>query len=144
MLAVPRVFFSMARDGLLPQGLGRVSSTANTPAAAITAFACVGATLAVLRSYDRLSNIAAFGYILFYALNAAGLVWWRRRDPKGDGYAQRRRKWIPVAFLGGMLWLIVTLIVRGNVEIVAALAIIGAGVLVFAYARYRRAAASNA
>jgi basic amino acid/polyamine antiporter, APA family len=143
LLAVPRVFFSMARDGLLPQRLGRVSSTAHTPAVAIAAFACLGAILAVLGSYDRLSNIAAFGYILFYALNAAGLVWWRRRDSKGDGYAQRRRRWIPIVFLAGMIWLIVTLIVRGNVEILAALAVIGAGLPVFAYMRYRRATASS-
>jgi APA family basic amino acid/polyamine antiporter len=138
MLAVPRVFFSMARDGLLPQGLGRVSSTAHTPAIAIIAFACLGATLAVLGTYDRLSNIAAFGYILFYALNAAGLMWWRRKDPKGGGFPQRYRMWVPLAFLGGTLWLITTLIVRGNVEILAALTVIGAGLPVFAYMRYRR------
>jgi amino acid transporter len=107
-------------------------------AVAIIAFACLGATLAVLGSYDRLSDIAAFGYILFYALNAAGLVSWRRGGPKGDGFTQRRRNWVPVAFLGGMLGLIATLIVRGNVEILAALAVIGAGLPVFAYLRYRR------
>jgi APA family basic amino acid/polyamine antiporter len=144
MLAVPRVFFSMARDGLLPQGLGRVSSTARTPAVAIIAFACLGSTLAVLGTYDRLSNIAAFGYILFYALNAAGLLWWRRRDLKSDGFPRRHRRWVPVLFLGGTLWLIATLIVRGNVEILAALAVIGAGLPVFAYMRYRRDYSSSA
>ena len=142
MLTVPRVFFSMARDGLLPQGLGRVSSTTHTPAVAITVFACAGAALAVLGSYDRLSNMTAFGYVLFYALNAVGLLSWRRH-PGGNGHIQRRRRWIPVVFLAGMLWLIVTLIARGNVEILAALAVIGAGVPVFAYMRYRRASASS-
>jgi amino acid transporter len=137
MLAVPRVFFSMARDGLLPKGLARVSSTGHTPAVAISAFAAVGATFAVLGSYDRLTNMAAFGNVLFYALNAVGLLWWRRREPKRGGPAQGRGGWIPVAFLAGMLWLLVTLIVRGSFEILAALALMGAGLPVFAYMRYR-------
>jgi amino acid transporter len=137
MLAVPRVFFSMARDGLLPKGLARVSSTRHTPAVAISAFAVVGATFAVLGSYDRLTNMAAFGNVLFYALNAVGLLWWRRREPKRGGPAQRRGGWIPVVFLAGMLWLLVTLIVRGSFEILAALALMGAGLPVFAYMRYR-------
>ena|SRR5487761_321464 len=98
----------------------------------------------VLGTYDRLSDIAAFGYILFYALNAAGLVWWRHRDPKGDGFPRRHRRWVPLAFLGGTLWLIATLIVRGNVEILVALAVIGAGVPVSVYMRYRRVSASKA
>ena len=138
MLAVPRVFFSMARDGLFPQSLARVSSTARTPAVAITAFACVGATFAVLGSYDRLTNMAAFGNVLFYALNAVGLLWWRRREPEHGKHVHPRGRWIPVAFLAGMLWLLITLIVRGSVEILAALALMGAGLPVFAYMRYRR------
>lgn len=143
MLAVPRVFFSMARDGLLPQSLARVSATAQTPTVAIAALACVGATLAVIGNYDRLSNMAAFGNLFFYALNAAGLLWWRRREPQIDGRGQRRQTWIPVLFLAGMLWLIVTLIARGSLEIVAALALMGVGLPVFGYMRYRRAAAAS-
>ena len=129
----------MAHDGLLPQGLARVSSSARTPAVAIIAFACVGATFAVLGSYDRLSNMAAFGYVLFYALNAAGLLWWRRVGPERSQHVHRGR-WIPAAFLAGMLWLSVTLVVRGSVEILGALALMGAGLPVFAYMRHRRAA----
>lgn len=144
MLATPRVFFSMARDGLLPKGLSRVSSNSHTPFVAIVAFACVGAVLAVLGSYDSLSNMAVFGNLLFYALNAIGLLRWRNREPEHDEQAIRRRRWIPVAFLAGILWLFVTLIVRGSVEIGAALGLMGLGLPVFAYMRYRRAATANA
>ncbi len=41
---------------LLPQGLGRVSSTAHTPAVANAKIACIGVPLAVLGSYDPLSR----------------------------------------------------------------------------------------
>lgn len=36
-----------------------------------------------VRQHER--NMAAFGHLLFYALNAAGLLWWRRREPQTDG-----------------------------------------------------------
>jgi APA family basic amino acid/polyamine antiporter len=137
MLAVPRVFFSMARDSLLPGSLARVSSTTRTPSVAITALASVAALFAVLGSYDRLTNMATFGYILFFALNTVGFLWWRRRDPEA-GRFHWRRTWIPVVFLAGMLWLIVTLVARGSVEIVAALVLMAAGLPVYAYMRDRR------
>jgi len=140
LLAVPRVFFAMARDGLLPQGLASVSSTARTPIAAITALACVGGALAVLGSYDRLANMAAFGYVLFYALNAAGLLWWQYREPRGYGQILGGFRWIPLLFLVGMLWLFITLIMRGSIEIVTALVLMAAGLPVFGYLRYRRSA----
>ena len=140
MLAVPRVFFSMARDGLLPKALGGVSSTAQTPAVAIAAFAFIGAILALLGSYDQLSNMTAFGYILFYILNAVGLLRWRDRGKNREGHVPRLRQWIPVAFLVVMLWLLVTLILRGSAEIVATLALMAAGLPVFLYMRYRRTA----
>jgi hypothetical protein len=57
--------------------------------------------------------------------------------------ADRRGRWIPVAFLAGMLWQLVTLIARGSVEILAALGLMGAGLPVFAYMRYQRAAAAS-
>jgi amino acid transporter len=71
----------MARDGLLPKRVSRVAQTARTPAAAIAALALLGMILAVLGSYDRLSNMSAFGYLLFYPVNALGLILWRRRTP---------------------------------------------------------------
>jgi APA family basic amino acid/polyamine antiporter len=139
MLVVPRVFFAMARDRLLPAGLGSVSPATGTPVRAIFALAAVAATLAVLGNYDRLSNMATFGNILFFALNAAGLLLWRHREPAPAAPASRRPRWVAWVFLAGTLWLISALVTRGNVEIIAALALMGAGLPVFAYMRHRRA-----
>jgi len=144
MLAVPRIFFSMARDGLLPKSLARVSPVARTPVVAISALAGVGAILAVLGSYDRLTNMAAFGAVLFYALNAAGLLWWQFRDRGGMSAAvSLSGRWIALAFLVGMLWLLVTLVIRGSVEIVAALALMALGLPVFVIMRQRRAVSAR-
>jgi len=144
ILVVPRVFFSMARDGLLPASLGRVSATTRTPVVAILALAAVGATLAVLGNYDRLSNMATFGNILFFALNAAGLLLWRHRHPTQGNDVSRWRRWVPAVFLAGMLWLIIEILAGGSVEVVAALALISLGLPVFAYLRYHRQQAQRA
>ena len=129
LMAVPRVFYAMARDGLMPAALGRVDPTARTPAFSIVAVAFIGAFLAVIGSYDRLSSMATFGNILFFALNAWGLIRW----PVGKDTAIRRGRgrWVPWIFLLGCMWLLVTVVARGSVEIVWALVLIGAGVPVY-------------
>jgi hypothetical protein len=82
--------------------------------------------------------------VLFYALNAIGLLWWRHRQ-KGVGAATApRRRWIAALFLAGMLWLLVTITVRGSAEIVAALLLMALGFPVFAYLRHRGLPASAA
>ena len=70
--------------------------------------------------------MATFGNILFFALNAWGLIRWS----SGKKTSRRRgiRRCIPWVFLLGSLWLLVTVIARGSIEIVWALVLIGAGV----------------
>jgi APA family basic amino acid/polyamine antiporter len=128
-MAVPRVFYAMARDGLMPAALGRVDPTAHTPAISILTVAFIGALLAVAGSYDRLSSMATFGNLLFFALNAWGLIRW----PVGKGTSIRRgiQHYLPWIFLLGSVWLLVTVIARRSVEIVWALVLIGAGFPVY-------------
>jgi len=132
LMAVPRVFYAMASDGLMPAALARVAPTARTPAVSILAVAGVAALLAVVGSYDRLSSMATFGNILFFALNAWGLIRWPA------GRSAGRLRWIPWVFLAGSSWLLVTVIARGSVEIVWALVMIGAGVPVYGAIRMLR------
>jgi len=129
LMAVPRVFYAMARDGLMPAVLARVDPKARTPAISILTVAFIGAFLAILGNYDRLSSMATFGNILFFALNAWGLIRW----PGGKDQSIRRgaRRYIPWIFLVGSVWLLVTVIARGSVEIVWALVLISAGVPVY-------------
>lgn len=129
LMAVPRVFYAMARDGLMPAALGRVDPTARTPAVSILTVAFIGALLALVGSYDRLSSMATFGNILFFALNAWGLIRWSSEREISARRGIRRS--IPWVFLLGSVWLLVTLIARGSVEIIWALALIGAGMPVY-------------
>jgi APA family basic amino acid/polyamine antiporter len=135
LMAVPRVFYAMARDGLMPAALGRVDPTAKTPGVSILTVAFIGALLAVVGSYDRLSSMATFGNLLFFALNAWGLIRW----PVGKETSVRRgiHRYLPWIFLLGSVWLLVTVIAHGSVEIVWALVLIGAGLPVYLGIRVR-------
>jgi len=81
LLAVPRVFFAIARDRDMPQVLARVLPKRRTPYVAIIALAVLGTLFAVFGSCDRLKNMSNFGYLLFYA-----------------GHSELPR-WIPLTFL---------------------------------------------
>ena len=132
MLAVPRVFFSMARDGLLPQSLSLVAIRSGTPNRAIAMFAALASIFAVVGSYDRLTNMTAFSFLLFFVLTSLGFLWSRRtilpasRNPK---------YWATIAFatafLLGSVWLIVTSVLRGSIEVQAALGLVGSGFPIF-------------
>jgi basic amino acid/polyamine antiporter, APA family len=136
LLAVPRVFFAMARDGNMPEVLARVLPQRRTPYMAIIILAAFGALFAVFGSYDRLTNMASFAYLLFYAVNAFGLLYARKRLPAPAGL-RRLPLWIPLSFLLATTAILVTVVVRGLGEITVALAVLGCGLLVYLGLRWR-------
>jgi amino acid transporter len=129
-MATPRVFFAMALDKLLPTKFARLSPVTRVPTRAIVVYASIAAVLAVLGNFDQLSNMAGFGYLVFYALNVGGLL---RFLAKHRTVASRSRNAtvvtvVAIIFLCGTSWLLITLVVRGRTEIVSALAIMALGV----------------
>jgi APA family basic amino acid/polyamine antiporter len=136
LLAVPRVFFAMARDRNMPGVLARVLPKRRTPYVAIIALAALGTLFAVFGSYDRLTNMSSFGYLLFYALNAFGLLYAGKRLPAPAGYP-RLPVWVPVTFLLATTAILLTVVVSGLREIIMALSVLGLGIPVYVGLRWR-------
>ena len=134
MLATPRVFLSMARDGLLPASLASVSPHAATPNRAIWTFAAVGAVFAVAGTYDRLTNMNVFGALVFFALTTIGFLWSQRATPPAarSGALRSTMMIIATLFLLGISALIAASIARGSIEVLTAVALIGSGIPIFA------------
>jgi APA family basic amino acid/polyamine antiporter len=80
-LTEPRVFFAMARDGLFFQQLGRVHPRFGTPALAIVAGAAWSMLLAASGTFEQLLTYVVFAGWMFYALAAASVFVYRRRQP---------------------------------------------------------------
>jgi len=141
LLLGSRVLFAMARDGLLPARLSRVAESTRTPAVAIAMWALLAMTLAVLSGYDRLSNMAVFGKLTFYAVATFGLLWWRRRTCLGNAFVGfRAPRGVPILFLVAVVVLLIVLVAGKSAEVLAGLALMGLGVPVYAAIRLRRAA----
>lgn len=81
MYGQSRVFFVMARDGLLPRGLARVSARSGAPTL-ITAI--TGVTVALVAGFFRLDEIAELanaGTLIAFVSVGASLMIMRRRAP---------------------------------------------------------------
>jgi APA family basic amino acid/polyamine antiporter len=79
VLAGPRVYLAMARDGLLPRWFGRIHPTWRTPTRAIIAQAAWASVLLSTGTVRVLFIRVIYTEWLFFALMAVGLVVLRRR-----------------------------------------------------------------
>jgi APA family basic amino acid/polyamine antiporter len=92
-----RIFFTMARDGLLPQGLARVSSRGSP--VRITLFtAAVVAVIAGLFPLDEIAALANAGTLAAFVAVCAAMLVLRRRDPGAE-----RKFRAPAAMIVGPL-----------------------------------------
>ena len=99
VLAGPRVYYSMALDGLAVPWLGHVHPTYRTPSNAIVAQGIWSSVLAATGAYQTLFTRVIYTEWLFFALMAAGLFVLRRRP----GYDPPYRTWgypvVPAVFI---------------------------------------------
>jgi APA family basic amino acid/polyamine antiporter len=80
-LGQPRIFFSMARDGLLPPSFARVHPRFRTPhVTTILTGAAVGIT-AMFTSIDEMVDLTNIGTLFAFILVCIGILVLRKRDP---------------------------------------------------------------
>jgi basic amino acid/polyamine antiporter, APA family len=87
ILAGPRVYFSMAQDGLLFKWVAAIEPTYRTPGRAIALQGVWAAVLVMTGTYRELFTRVIYTEWIFFALLAIGIVLLRRRQ----GYAPRWR-----------------------------------------------------
>lgn len=131
VLAGPRVYYSMAQDGLAFAWLGRVHPVHLTPANAIVAQAVWASLLAATGAYRQLFTRVIYTEWLFFALLAAGLFVLRRRP----GYAPAYKTWgypaVPAIFIVASLAIVVNQIVTTPLEAMSGLGIVALGVPIY-------------
>ena len=82
VIAGPRVYFAMARDGLFFRRAARVHPRYRTPAAAIVAQAAWSAILVLTGSFASLITYTGFAVVLFSGIAGLALFALRRRRPE--------------------------------------------------------------
>ncbi|MFN2474030.1 MAG: amino acid permease [Sphingomicrobium sp.] len=107
-----RIFFTMARDGLLPQGLARVSRR-GTPVRITIFTAVVVAIIAALFPLNEIAALANAGTLTAFVAVCAAMLAMRRREPDKERKFTTPLPWV-VGTVGiiGCLYLFYSLPVR--------------------------------
>jgi len=101
ILGQARIFYAMARDGLLPPALERVTRVTGVPSAATILTGAVAGVVAGLVPLDILGELVSIGTLMAFAAVCAGIPILRRIAP--DAHRPFRAPWVPVIPALGVL-----------------------------------------
>ncbi len=134
MLATARIPYAMARDRLVFQGLGKLSTRTHVPVRPLIVQGIWAGVLVLAGSYDVLTDYAVFALTLFYALVAGSVFIFRRRMPDAPRpYRTIGYPFVPILFLIVTTWLILTTIWNTPLQSGIGLALILLGLPVYFY-----------
>jgi APA family basic amino acid/polyamine antiporter len=116
ILAGPRVYFSMARDGLLFRWIGAIHPRFQTPHRAIVLQAIWSSVLVATGTYRALFTRVIYTEWIFFGLMAVGLFLLRRRP----GYRPSYRTWgyplVPALFVASTALIVLNQLVSAPLE----------------------------
>jgi APA family basic amino acid/polyamine antiporter len=99
LMALPRVYYAMARDGVFFHAVAGVHPGFGTPARAIALQAGLASVLVLLGTFRQIISYFIFITVLFVALTVAGLFVLRRYDQGEPGYRTPGYPATPAVFL---------------------------------------------
>lgn len=133
LLTGPRVTYALARAGLMPSILARVSAN-GVPAVSVLAIGIWSVFLAATGTYDILTDIYIFVLWVFFGMNGAALFVLRRRAPGADRpYRVFGYPVIPALFLLATVFLLLNTLVATPLRALAGIGLIVVGLPVYRY-----------
>ncbi|UCC74488.1 MAG: amino acid permease [Gemmatimonadota bacterium] len=131
VLAGPRVYFSMARDGLLFRWLGEIHPKYRTPHRAIIIQALWSSVLVLTGTYRTLFTRVIYTEWIFFGLMAVGLLLLRRRPNYSPSYKVWGFPLIPAVFAISSAVIVLNQIVSDPIESAAGLFLVALGLPVY-------------
>jgi len=139
VLAGPRVYFAMARDGLFAAPAARVHPRFRAPVSAIATQAVWSGILVLCGSLSQLVSYTGFAVVLFSGIAVAAVFVLRRREPDAP---RPFRAWgypvAPAVFVAASAVMVGNEIWRNPQPAMAGVIIIGLGVPIYLWMRRRR------
>jgi APA family basic amino acid/polyamine antiporter len=139
VIAGPRVYFAMARDGLFAAQAARVHPRFRAPVSAIATQAVWSGVLVLCGSLSQLVSYTGFAVVLFSGITVAALFVLRRREPDAP---RPFRAWgypvAPAVFVVASAVMVGNEIWRNPQPALAGIAIIALGIPVYLVMRRRQ------
>jgi APA family basic amino acid/polyamine antiporter len=131
VIAGPRVYFAMARDGLFFDRAQRVHPRFRTPVTAIVAQAVWSGVLVLSGTLSQLVSYTGFAIVMFSGAAVAAVFVLRRRADVPRAFAAWGYPWAPALFVVMSGAMLVSDVARNPRTAIAGLAVIAAGVPVY-------------
>lgn len=137
LMALPRVYYAMARDGVFLRAVGQVHPRLGTPTRAIAIQATLASILVLLGTFQQVLSYFIFITVAFLALTVVGLMVLRRRE----GAAAYRTPWYPLApviFVALVLVLLFLLAAHDPLQAALGVGIVALGIPLYLLMVHRR------
>jgi APA family basic amino acid/polyamine antiporter len=129
VVAGPRVYYAMARDGVFPALIGLVSPRYGTPARAMILQSAWSVVLILFfGTFEKVVIYTEFAVVIFSGLAVASVIVLRLRQPnlvrpfRCPGYP-----WLPVLYVCAMAWIATYTLLSRPQEAVVSLLVVGFG-----------------
>ncbi len=134
IMAGPRVYYAMSRDGVFFKCLGQVSRGHRTPAYAVLLQAGIAIMMVLTASFDKLLIYIGFTLSLFATLTVVGMMVLRvRAQHLVRTYKTSFYPLTPLVFIAGNLWIIYWSLRSRPIVSLFGLGTIALGFLVYAH-----------
>jgi APA family basic amino acid/polyamine antiporter len=134
ILTAARIPFAQARDGLFFAPFGRVHPRFRTPSLAIVIGGLWTAVLILTGSYETLFTYSILAAWIFYTMSVAAVWVLRRKMPDAPRpYRMWGYPWTLALFVAVSVWYMVNALVTQPGPSLAALAIVGTGVVAYSF-----------
>jgi basic amino acid/polyamine antiporter, APA family len=138
MMAIPRVFWAMADDGLFFRFVAAVHPRYRTPHMAITSMTVLGVVYLALQSFEQLIEAFILASLPFWALSVASVFVLRRRRPDAPRvYRTPGYPVVPALFVAAMAILLANSLYTHPEATVTTLGAVLAGVPLYYWWRQR-------
>ena len=139
VLAGPRVYYAMARDGLFLPAAARVHARFRTPIVAIVAQSIWSGILVLSGTLSQLVSYTGFAVVLFAGVAVAAVFVLRRHSPNDvRPFRTWGYPWAPAIFVVASAGMLVNELWRNGATAAAGVAVIAAGIPVYWWMRRQR------
>lgn len=138
ILTGARVPYAMAENGLFPKSQAKLSVNTNVPARSIMLQAIWASIIALMGTFDQITNYAVFSMWIFYILTTSAVFVLRRNVPdKPRPYKTLGYPVTPLIFILVGVWLLINTLQTSPFEAVVGIVLISLGIPLYFYFRQK-------